>query len=92
VLPSAGPFAATWEAWYTFSATGGPVHNRIDAEFQFQDGAIIRHIDRFAFWTWARQALGPVGWLLGWSALAKRRVRTQAAAALVHIEPEGETR
>src|SRR5262245_55215628 len=41
---------AHWEAWYTFSATGRHVHNRIDARFEFRDGKIIRHRDTFAFW------------------------------------------
>jgi ketosteroid isomerase-like protein len=73
---------AEWEAWYTFSATGRPVHNRISAEFAFREGTIIRHIDRFPFWRWSRQALGPVGGLLGWSGLVRGRVRKQAKAAL----------
>ena len=73
---------AEWEAWYTFSATGRRVHNRIRAEFEFREGAIIRHVDRFSFWRWARQALGPVGGLLGWSGLIRRRVQAQAGAAL----------
>ena len=73
---------AHWEAWYTFSATGRRVHNRIDARFGFRDGKIIRHHDTFSFPAWAAQALGPVGVLLGWSGMLKRRVRSQAAKAL----------
>ena len=73
---------AHWEAWYTFSATGRRVHNRTDAGFEFRDGKILRHKDSFAFWPWASQALGPVGWLLGWSSMVKNRVRSQAAANL----------
>jgi ketosteroid isomerase-like protein len=69
---------AHWEAWYTFSPTGRAVHNRIDAHFEFRDGLIIRHRDRFSFWSWTRQALGPTGWLLGWSGLVRNRVRSQA--------------
>ena len=73
---------AHWEAWYTFSATGRPVHNKIDASFQFQDGKIIRHRDSFNFWAWAAQALGLTGRLLGWSPLVRNRVRKQAARSL----------
>ncbi|MEO7762395.1 MAG: nuclear transport factor 2 family protein, partial [Casimicrobiaceae bacterium] len=29
---------AHWEAWYTFTKTGRPVHNVIDATFEFRDG------------------------------------------------------
>lgn len=73
---------ARWEAWYTFSATGRRVHNRIEARFEFRDGRISRHRDSFPFWTWAGQALGPMGWLLGWSSLVRSRVRARAAASL----------
>lgn len=73
---------AHWEAWYTFSATGRKVHNIIDAEFRFEDGLIIEHRDRFDFWRWSRQALGPVGTLLGWSPLVQNKVRSQAASGL----------
>jgi ketosteroid isomerase-like protein len=69
---------AHWEAWYTFSPTGRRVHNKIDADFEFRDGKIFRHRDRFNFWSWARQALGPTGWLLGWSRFVRKRVRSQA--------------
>ncbi len=73
---------AIWEAHYTFSKTGRPVVNRIDALFAFRDGLIIRHIDQFPFWRWAKQALGTPGLLLGWSWPFKAMVRKQAAAAL----------
>ncbi len=70
--------AAHWEARYTFSATGRRVHNVIEAEFQFQDGLIVTHHDRFGFWRWARMALGPTGVLLGWTPLVRERVRRTA--------------
>jgi ketosteroid isomerase-like protein len=73
---------AHWEAWYTFSATGRPVHNKIDARFEFRDKKIFRHRDTFDFRSWASQALGPTGWLLGWSNFLKKRVRAKAAKSL----------
>ena len=73
---------AHWEAWYTFSATGRRVHNRIDARFEFRDGKIFRHRDSFDFWAWSSQALGLTGRLLGWSSVVKNRVRSQAAGSL----------
>jgi len=39
--------SAHWEARYTYTATGRRVHNRIDASFEFRDGSIARHVDRF---------------------------------------------
>ncbi len=79
---------AHWEAFYTFSSTGRQVHNRIDAHFEFRDGKIIRHRDRFNFWNWARQALGPTGWLLGWSGFVRNRVRSQAMRNLASFLEE----
>ncbi|HEX6038124.1 nuclear transport factor 2 family protein [Longimicrobium sp.] len=73
---------AHWEARYTFSASGRRVHNRIDAEFAFRDGLIARHADRFGFWPWARQALGPAGLLLGWTPMLRNKVRATARAGL----------
>lgn len=82
---------AHWEAWYTFSGTRRRVHNRIDARFEFKDGKIIRHRDSFDFRAWARQALGPIGLLLGWSGFLRNRVRSQAARNLTaFLNPRGE--
>lgn len=72
---------AHWEAWYTFS-TGRKVHNIIDAAFRFQDGRIIGHQDRFGFWRWTRQALGPAGWVLGWTPMVRNQVRKTARQRL----------
>ncbi|MDH5264428.1 MAG: nuclear transport factor 2 family protein [Betaproteobacteria bacterium] len=73
---------ARWTARYTFSRTGRKVVNRIDALFAFRDGKIVRHFDRFSFWRWSSQALGPLGRLLGWFAPVKWMVRRQAARSL----------
>ncbi len=73
---------AHWDARYTFSATGRKVQNRIDASFEFGDGLIVRHIDRFDFWRWSRQALGLPGWLLGWTGFLRSQVRQRAATSL----------
>ncbi len=69
---------AHWEAWYTFSGTGRKVHNVIDASFEFRDGKIYRHRDRFGFWRWSRQALGMPGLLLGWSPMLAKKVQSTA--------------
>ena len=73
---------ARWTARYTFSRTGRPVVNRVHAMFAFRDAMIVRHHDRFSFWRWASQALGPPGALLGWFAPLKWKVRRDAARAL----------
>jgi ketosteroid isomerase-like protein len=73
---------AHWEAWYTFSATGNLVHNRIDARFVFQDGKIVEHADTFDLRAWAGMALGLKGKLLGWLPPVQASIRKNADAGL----------
>jgi len=74
--------AAKWVAAYTFSKTGRRVINKISATFEFKDGKINRHYDRFDLWKWSRQALGLPGYLLGWSAFMKNKINKQTKSLL----------
>jgi ketosteroid isomerase-like protein len=74
--------SAHWEARYTYSATGRPVRNRIDAAFEFRDGLIARHVDRFSLWRWAAMALGAKGALLGRLPPLRAAIRARAAKGL----------
>lgn len=74
--------SAEWVATYLFSQTGRTVVNRIQADFLFQDGKIVRHTDHFDLWRWARQALGTKGLLLGWAPPVQGAIRRQAAKGL----------
>jgi limonene-1,2-epoxide hydrolase len=74
--------SVAWNATYTFTKTKRKVHNVIFATIQVKDGKIVQHIDRFDFWRWSRQALGPAGFLLGWTPFLKNKVRSEAAANL----------
>ncbi len=58
------------------------MHNIIDAEFEFRDGLILRHIDRFDFYRWSRQALGLPGLLFGWTDKLRAKVKGTAASGL----------
>ena len=82
VHPSPEGVSAHWEAWYTFTQTGRPVHNRVAASFVFRDGKIHRHTDVFDLYAWARQALGVKGLVLGWAPPVQRAIRAQATRAL----------
>ena len=73
--------SAHWEADYTFR-TGRAVHNPIDATFRFEAGLIADHRDDFDLYAWARQALGPVGLVLGWSPPVQGKIRAQAREGL----------
>jgi ketosteroid isomerase-like protein len=70
--------AADWVAHYTFTATGRKVTNRIHAEFLIENGKITKHTDAFNFHTWAKQALGFTGWLLGGTPLIRNKVQKAA--------------
>ena len=74
--------SAHWVADYVFSETGRPVHNDIRAAFKFRDGLIAEHRDSFDFHRWARQALGPMGLLLGWTPIVRGAVQRKAGAKL----------
>lgn len=74
--------SAHWEAIYEFSATGRRVHNVIDATFEFRDGKIVRHTDRFDLWKWAGMALGLKGKLLGWAPPVRGAIRKLARRGL----------
>jgi ketosteroid isomerase-like protein len=73
---------ARWLADYTFATTGRKVHNDVRATFAFRDNLIADHRDEFSFHGWARQALGPVGLLLGWTPPLQAKIRAQARAGL----------
>ena len=73
---------ADWSAKYTFGKARRKVHNKIHAEFIFEDGKIIKHTDYFDFWTWSRMALGPLGLIMGWNSIVKVNIRKQAMANL----------
>lgn len=70
--------SAKWEATYTLSSTGRKVVNRIQAQFVIENGKIVKHTDSFNFYTWAKQAFGFTGVLLGGTSFFKNKVRKGA--------------
>ena len=74
--------AADWTAKYVFSSTNRAVFNKIHADFEFKDGLIYRHIDRFNLYSWSKQALGFKGILLGWTPFFKTKIQQQALQSL----------
>ena len=82
VTDDEGRGSAHWDADYTFSATGRKVHNSVNARFRFEGGLIAEHEDSFDLYRWARQALGPVGLLLGWTPMVQKKIRSGARESL----------
>lgn len=82
IVADAASGRARWVATYTFTATGRRVTNRIDAAFEFRDGLIMRHVDRYNLWRWAAMAIGATGALLGWLPPVQAAIRARAATAL----------
>ncbi len=74
--------SAHWDAYYTFSKTGKKVINRIDAKFVFENGKIVKHTDTFNFYSWAKQALGTIGYVLGWTSFLNNKVQKTAQDSL----------
>jgi hypothetical protein len=81
--------SAEWMAFYTFSATGRKVVNRIKANFIIEQDKIVKHTDHFNFYDWSKQALGVSGLLLGWTQYVKNKVRKVAMKNLEEFMNEG---
>ena len=75
--------SAEWIATYTFSASGNRVVNKIKANFIFENGKIVQHKDDFDFYTWAKQALGFKGLLLGRTSFLRNKVKLGAKSNLM---------
>jgi len=80
--------SAHWIARYTFS-TGRPVVNDIQAKFRFDAaGRIEDHVDDFDFRSWAKQALGFKGTLVGFLPPLRAKARAQALGQLEDYKRE----
>ena len=69
--------SAHWEARYLFSKTGRSVYNKIEAQFEFKDGKIIKHTDDFDLHKWASQAMGWKGKILGGTGFFNKKLQQQ---------------
>ena len=74
-----------WKASYSFSKTERKVNNEITATFEFKEGLIYRHTDKFDLWKWSGMALGITGTLLGWTPFLKSKIRKMGMSGLRHF-------
>lgn len=72
-----------WVATYTFSGTGKTIINKVRANMLFADGKIIEHSDAFSLHSWAKQAFGIWGILLGWNSILQNRIKNKARKNLM---------
>ena len=74
--------SANWTAVYFYGPKKRKVINHVKANFLFKDGKIIKHTDNFNVWKWSSQALGPIGYLMGWSPFIKKKIKIIANTKL----------
>lgn len=74
--------SAQWTATYTFGKNKRLIKNTIQSEFHFKDGLIIKQNDNFNIWTWAKQAFGISGFLLGWTGYMQKKIHQKAKLSL----------
>lgn len=74
--------SAEWTATYTFSSTKRKVVNHVKSVFILEKGKIVQQTDHFNFYSWAKQALGATGLLLGWTDFFKKKVQDKARQGL----------
>ncbi len=75
VIADSDTGSAKWTAKYQYGPHKRNVTNHVAATFEFKNGKIIAHTDRFDIWKWSRQALGTTGVLLGWSSFMKNKIQ-----------------
>lgn len=73
---------AYWVASYKYGPGKRSVVNKIHSRFEFREGKIIEQVDDFDLWTWSRQALGPIGFLFGWTPWLGKKIRSMARKSL----------
>lgn len=69
--------SAKWKAIYLFGKRKRKVVNNVTASFEIKDAKIVKHLDDFNFYKWAKQAMGVKGFLFGWTAFFQKKVQKQ---------------
>ncbi|WP_144665860.1 nuclear transport factor 2 family protein [Dokdonia sp. Hel_I_53] len=64
-----------WTATYLYGKKKRKVINNVSSNFKFKNGKIVEHIDSFNLWKWTKQALGSIGYVLGWTPFLKKKMQ-----------------
>jgi len=67
--------SAKWVAEYEYGKKKRKIVNVVHSTFRFEKDKIIAHNDNFDVWRWTQQALGPVGYLLGWTDFMRKKIQ-----------------
>jgi len=73
---------AHWTAIYIFGKGKRKVTNHVTSQFEMANGLVVRQVDYFNLFNWAKQALGAKGILLGWSSFFKNQLQKKSQAML----------
>lgn len=73
---------ANWVVKYEYGAKKRKVINKVQANFKFKDSKIIEHLDDFNLWKWTQQAIGPAGYLMGWTTYMKNKIQKTTKSKL----------
>ncbi|MGB5988742.1 MAG: nuclear transport factor 2 family protein [Marinifilaceae bacterium] len=82
IMASSEKGEANWVAEYIYGEDKRKIVNKISANFKFKEGKIIEHTDYFNLWKWTKQAMGPAGYLLGWSYFMRKQIQEKAKIRL----------
>lgn len=74
-----------WQANYEYGPKKRKVNNNVLGYFKFEDGKIIKHRDRFSLWKWSQQALGFIGYALGWTGYMKNKIQKKTNKLLTEF-------
>ncbi|AXT51904.1 nuclear transport factor 2 family protein [Aquimarina sp. BL5] len=74
--------SAYWEARYTFGLEKKPVINKVKANFEFENGKIIKHTDDFSLHRWAAQSMGWKGKIMGGTIYFKKKLQFKSRTML----------
>lgn len=77
---------ANWEAFYVFSKTNRPVHNKIQPKFEFLEGKMSKHTDCFNLKVSAKQVLGFKGGVICGTIFFKHKLNQQINQLLTRFE------
>lgn len=73
---------AHWTAIYVFGKAKRKVTNHVTSQFEMANGLVVRQVDNFNLFSWAKQALGAKGVMLGWTTFFRNQLQKKSRTML----------